>query len=395
MTEESFASLMAEDFTDHQHLEPGAKIEAQIVRIAKEWVFLDLGGKSEGVLSIGELQGKDGELDVQEGDRLEVYFLGIERNEKVFTRKISGAASIALLEEAWRGQVPVEGTVDKEVKGGFEVKIAGNVRGFCPYSQASLRRMDDASVLIGEVIEFKIIEYRENGRTIILSRRKILEEEREVLRQELQETLEIGQTVTGTITSVRDFGAFVDIGGLEGLIPVSEISWEHVSDLHSLLEPGQEVSVSVMKLDWNNDRFSFSLRATMPDPWTTCAFAEGTTISGRVVRLTPFGAFVNLAPGIDGLVHISNLGAGRRINHPREVVKDGEELEVRLDSIDLENKRISLSLVKADSPEEGGKQSVKDDGQQEGRDFQTYKKKAAGSDSPMGTLGDLLKAKMK
>ena len=234
MTEESFASLMAEDFTDHQHLEPGAKIEAQIVRIAKEWVFLDLGGKSEGVLSIGELQGKDGELDVQEGDRLEVYFLGIERNEKVFTRKISGAASIALLEEAWRGQVPVEGTVDKEVKGGFEVKIAGNVRGFCPYSQASLRRMDDASVLIGEVIEFKIIEYRENGRTIILSRRKILEEEREVLRQELQETLEIGQTVTGTITSVRDFGAFVDIGGLEGLIPVSEISWEHVSNLHSL-----------------------------------------------------------------------------------------------------------------------------------------------------------------
>lgn len=395
MTEDSFASLMAEDFADHQQLDPGAKIEAQIVRIAKEWVFLDLGGKSEGVLSIAELQGNDGELDVEEGDKIEVYFLGIERNERVFTTKISGAASLALLEEAWRGQVPVEGTVDKEVKGGFEVKIAGKVRGFCPYSQVSLRRMDDYSGLIGEVLEFKIIEYKESGRNIILSRRKILEEAREVLRQELQGKLEVGQTVTGTITSVRDFGAFVDIGGIEGLIPVSEISWEHVSDLHSLLEVGQEVSVSVLKLDWDNDRFSFSLRATMPDPWATCTLTEGTSMTGRVVRLAPFGAFVNLAPGVDGLVHISNLGAGRRINHPREVVREGEDLEVMVDAIDLENKRISLSLVKAEGQEENGGQPVKDDDRRAERDYQTYKKKSADSKSSMGTLGDLLKSKMK
>ena len=214
----------------------------------------------------------------------------------------------------------MEGTITKEIKGGFEVKIAGSTRAFCPYSQVSLRKTSDNEQYIDQQLSFKIIEYKENGKNIIVSHRKILEEQRAVQKEELKETLEVGQTVSGVITSIRDFGAFVDIDGIEGLIPISEIGWGRVTDIRASLDEGQQVEVAVKKLDWENDRFSFSLRDTLPDPWDSCTLQEGTTMTGTVARLTTFGAFVTLVPGIDGLIHISNLGGGRRINHPREVV---------------------------------------------------------------------------
>ena len=396
----SFADMLDQDFATPERLEPGQQVEATIVRISKEWIFLDVGGKSEGSLARKELADKEDNVSVAEGDRITVYFLAFQKGEQLFTTKLGGGAALAHLEEAYRNQIPVTGTVVKEVKGGYEVKIAGSARGFCPFSQMGLRRVDDTEQFIGQELSFKITEYKENGRNLIISRRAILEEEQEAQKKELRKTLAIGQTVKGVITSLRDFGAFIDIGGLEGLIPVSEIGWGRIEDIRGVLSEGQEVEVAVMKLDWDNDRFSFSLKDTMPDPWdsATAKYHEGSIHIGQIARLTDFGAFVTLEPGIDGLVHISKLGAGRKINHPREVVAQGQSIEVKVEGLDLEKRRISLAVIgdekEEPQPEKGGKKKEprQSDDQEALRQF---RQQTAKENSSMGTLGDLLKAKMK
>ncbi len=394
----SFAEMFDSEQVDNSKLTPGQKVEGEVVRVDKEWIFLDIGGKSEGALACSEMLGDDGRPTVAEGDRLTAYFLAADQGQMLFTTKMSGAAALAHLEELYHGRIPVDGEVVKEIKGGFEVKIAGTTRGFCPYSQMSLRRVADPARFVGQTLPFLIAEYKENGRNIILSRRSLLEEEQEEKKEALRDKLAVDDVVTGTITSVRNFGAFVDIGGIEGLIPVSEISWGRVSDIHAILEEGQQVEVSVMKLDWDADRFSFSLKATLADPWDSVesTLQEGLCVTGVVVRITDFGAFINLAPGIDGLVHISNLGAGRRINHPREVVADGQELEVRIDQIDAENKRISLSIPEV----EGKKEEIrkkKEAGRRREPDlreeFDRFSKGKKESGGGMGTFADLLKGK--
>ncbi len=394
----SFADLLANEFAAPERLEPGQKVEATIVRISKEWIFLDVGGKSEGTLARKELADKDDNLSVHEGDKVTVYFLSVQKGEQLFTTKLGGNAALAHLEEAYHNRIPVTGTVIKELKGGYEVKIAGAARGFCPFSQMGLRRVEDTAQFIGQELSFKITEYKENGRNIIVSHRAVLEEEREEKKKELRKTLAVGQTVKGVITSLRDFGAFIDIGGVEGLIPVSEIGWGRVEDIRGVLAEGQEVEAAVLKLDWANDRFSFSLRETMADPWDGAAtkYYEGSIHTGRVARLTDFGAFVTLEPGIDGLVHISKLGTGRKVNHPREVVAQGQSLEVKVEGLDLEKRRISLAAVGEEKeepqPEKGGKK--KEPRQSDDREaLRQFQQQEQGNKS-MGTFGDLLKAKM-
>lgn len=388
----SFADLMAEDDTGPVRYEPGQQVEATVVRIGKSWVFIDLGGKSEGSLDKGEFVDKEGMVTINEGDTIQAYFLSVERNEMLFTTRMSGTAAKAHLGDAFENGIPLEGFVAKEVKGGYEVKVAGNVRAFCPFSQTGLRREQSDEDFLETHQSFKIIEYGERGRNIIVSRRVLIEEEQREKKEALRETLEVGMTVNGTITSIRDFGAFVDIGGLEGLLPVSEIGWGRVEDIRSTLHEGQQVEVALKKLDWDADRFSFSLKDTLPDPWETVTemFSVGSTITGSVARLTNFGAFVTLAEGIDGLLHISNLGQGKRINHPGEVLEAGQTVEVKIEGIDLEKRRISLVIEGAanESGKKGGE--VKE---QPGHDYRDYKRKAVESSSkPMGTLGDLLKA---
>jgi small subunit ribosomal protein S1 len=395
--ERSFAEMLEQSLTASDSLEPGRQVEATVVRISREWIFLDLGGKSEGVIARSELVNEAGEPSVGEGDIVRAYFLSARGSELLFTTRLGGQAAQAHLEEAFHSGIPVTGQIEKEVKGGFEVKVAGT-RAFCPYSQMELHRIADAGLYIGRPLEFKIIEFREGGRNIILSRRALLEEEQQRQKEKMRESLTVGQTVKGTITSIRDFGAFVDVGGIEGLIPVSEISWGRVEDIRGLLAEGQEVEVAIIKLDWENDRFTFSLRETLPDPWDNIRtrYSEGSVHKGIVARLTNFGAFVTLEPGIDGLLHISSLGGGRRINHPREVVQEGEEIEIRIDAIDEDKKR--LSLVPAVTAEEAGD---KDQGQKPHRpekkedDYRQYLKEAKKEPGrAMGTLGDLLKSKM-
>ncbi|MCB2181394.1 MAG: 30S ribosomal protein S1 [Desulfobulbaceae bacterium] len=390
-----FAEMFDASEATLDRLEPGQKVEAEIVRITKDWAFLDLGGKSEGSLALSELVDDKGEVSVKEGDKIEVYFLSVERNERIFTTKIGGSAAKAHLEEAYRSRIPVDGTVTKEIKGGFEVKIGGSVRAFCPFSQMSLHKVSDTEQFIGQQYPFQIIEFKENGRNIILSHRKILEEQRAEQKEALKETLEVGQIIPGEITSIREFGAFVDVGGIEGLIPISEISWGRTTDIHGVLEQGQKVEVAVKKLDWDKDRYSFSLRDTQSDPWNSCTLQEGTVMTGTVARLVDFGAFVTLEPGIDGLIHISNLGGGRRINHPREVVLEGEAVEVRIDNIDTDQKRISLSVPQIEAKKQGKKKKKKEPEDTMQQEYQRFKAGGGSKESSMGTLGDLLKKKLK
>ena len=383
--EESFAELLQESFVKPLRFTPGQKVEAKIVKISAEWIFLDLGGKSEGYLERKELQDEEGGLSVKEGDIIQAYCLSTANQELRFTTRITGGdAGRHYLEEAWENGIPVEGLVEKEIKGGFEIKIAGELRGFCPYSQMGLQRVGTPGELVGQHLPFRITQYGEKGRNIVLSHRSILEEERQKQREELKESLREGMTVTGTISSIRSFGAFVRVGIVEGLIPISEISWARVEDINEVLAVGQEVEVVALKLDWEKDRLSFSLKGALPDPWENLEkdFPEGSRHRGTVVRLQDFGAFVTLAAGIDGLLHISKLGAGKRINHPREVVAKGQMIEVKVDKIDKDNKRLSLSLV--------GSERAEDQKERE-EDYTQYLREKTGS---MGTLADLLKNKL-
>ena len=391
---ESFADLFKDDTIINKRLSPGQKTQATVVDISQDSIFLDIGEKSEGFLDRKELEDETGAITAKEGDTLEVYFLSTAHNEMLFTTKIGGSStSRAHLEEAYRSSIPLEGFVKKEIKGGFEITVAGNVRAFCPYSQMGLKKITDPEEYVGTHMLFKITKFSEGGRNIVLSRRIILEEEREQKREELKEHLQEGMTVKGKITSIKNFGAFVDVDGIEGLIPISEIGWARIEDIREVLTEGQDVEVVVMKLDWENERYSFSLKQALPDPWDNISqkLPVGSSHSGTVVRLTKFGAFVKLAEGIDGLIHISKLGGGRRINHPREVLEEGQTVEVKIEEANAEKKRLSLALV-SDEPEQDT------DGADKTDVYQEYMQKSVPSPEKkdsIGTLGDILRAKLK
>lgn len=384
--EDNFEELLNQSIVDPVFFNPGEKVEAVITTVTKDGVFIDLGGKTEGYVAVNEFMDDENNITIKEGDTISAYFLSSRNNEMLFTTRLSGdTTGNEHLEDAYRNRIPLEGLVEKEIKGGFEVKIAGNIRAFCPYSQMGLHRVKNSDQYIGQDLTFKIIEYSEKGRNIIISNRTVLEEERQKLKDALMESLEEGMTVSGEITSIQKFGAFVDIGGIEGLIPISEISWGRVEDINGSLSVGQKVDVAIKKLDWGNDKFSFSLKEILPNPWDDIGlkYPEGSSHTGKVVRLAPFGAFVTLEPGIDGLVHISELGKGKRINHPREVLEENQTIEVKISRVDEEEKRLSLAMVS---------------NEQDSEDSASYKKYMAGtskkSSGSFSTLGDILRAKM-
>ena len=385
----SFAELFQEtESKPIRRLKPGQKITATIVGISPESIFIDTGGKSEGILDAAELQ-TDEEQEAAIGDKLEVYFLKAKGGAQLFTISIGSGKNTEHLEEACRSGIPVEGLVKEEIKGGFEITLGGSIRAFCPYSQMGLRRVEDAAAeYLDKRMQFLITRFEENGRNIVVSARELLELEREKLRDSLKETLAEGQTIEGVITSIREFGAFVDIGGVDGLVPISEIGWSRVEKITDYYSVDQKVSVLVKKLDWDNNRITLSIKETLEDPWEEAAakLCNGNIIMGKVVRLAQFGAFVSLEAGVDGLIHISKLGKGRRINHPREVLEEGQEIEVQVESVDLEEKRISLSPSDYVSPE--------DDQKSEDRLVKDFKQSNKKQSSSLGTFGDLLQAKL-
>ncbi len=387
---DSFAELFQESVSKPlRRLTPGQKITATIADISGESIFLDTGGKSEGILDGSELRDENQEITAAVGDTIEVYFLKAKNGAQLFTISIGSGKNSEHLEEACRSGIPVEGLVKEEIKGGFAITLGGSIRAFCPYSQMGLRRVEDAAAeYLDRQMNFLITRYEEDGRNIVVSARAILEEEREKLREALQETLEEGQTVSGVITSIRDFGAFVDIGGVDGLVPISEIGWSRVENISDYYTVDQKINVVVKKLDWDAGRITLSIKETLEDPWEQAAakLSSGSILTGTVARLAPFGAFVTLEAGVDGLIHISKLGKGRRINHPREVLEEGQQIEVQVESVDTIEKRISLAPSDYVSPEE--------DQQKEDTLVKDFQKNRKEQSAGFGTLGDILKAKL-
>ena len=352
--EEDFASLLEKSGDSSERLARGQKVTAKVVSISGDLVYVDLGGKTEGSIDVGEFVNEEGVVGVKEGDEVEAFFVTVQDGIRRLTTLVNGYSAVTLkaISDAFEAGVPVNGEVKREVKGGFEVSVGG-VRCFCPFSQIDLKGGREGGVYLGRTFRFTILEYEENGKNIIVSRRACLEKERQERIEKLKETLTEGQEITASVSSIQKFGAFVDLGGIDGLIPASEISWDRAERPGDVLAVGQNVTARIISLDWEKNRLTLSLKALQQDPWADVSqkYLPDSRINGTIVRLAPFGAFVKLVPGVEGLIHISNLGAGRRINHPKEVVEAGQEVEVYVLSVDAENRKISLSLQPRPKPE--------------------------------------------
>lgn len=342
---EDFASLFEASQKPSRSSGGDNKLVADIVSIGDEWIFLDIGGKTEGIISKEEFLDDSGELTVKQGDPITAYIIRKTDGEILLSRKMTMAASSEAAREAFQRRIPVEALVMEERKGGFSVKVFGKPA-FCPYSQIDIVSGSPAEEYVGKKFSFKITEYSDRGRNIVLSRRKLLEEERLEKIEELKKILNSGDVISGSVKRIEPFGAFVDIGGIEGLIPISEVSWGRIEDVSEVLSINQNVCVKVINLDWSRNRISLSLKQATEDPWDAVEskYLVGSTVSGSITRVTNFGAFLELEPGVDGLIHISNLGQGKRINHPREVVSTGMVIEAKIVSVDPAGKRIGLEI---------------------------------------------------
>ncbi len=332
----------------------GEKVIGKIFQLGADTAFVSLGGRSEAMIELRELKDDEGILRHGVGDEIEAHVIQTGAKGIVLSRMLSkGSASLGLLTEARQTGMPVEGMVLAAKKGGLEVAI-GDIRAFCPLSQIDVKFVDKPEQFVGEKLLFRVTEAAD--RNIVLSRRAVLEEENRKLARETRKNLEPGKVVRGKVISVRDFGAFVDIGGIEGMIPVSEMSHTRVGHPSEVVKVGDEVEVEILRIEppqpnspdksKQKERISLSMRARQEDPWQAAAreLKEGERVTGKVVRLQPFGAFVELRPGVDGLIHVSAMSE-RRIAHPKDVLSVGQEVEVAIEKIDLNEKRVALRLV--------------------------------------------------
>jgi small subunit ribosomal protein S1 len=335
-----------------KYFNDGDIVEGTIVKVDRDEVLLDIGYKTEGVIPSRELSIKhdvDPSEVVSVGDEIEALVLQKEDKEG----RLILSKKRAQYERAWgtieekkdRDEV-VEGTVIEVVKGGLIIDIG--LRGFLPASLVEMRRVRDLQPYVGKVLEAKIIELDKNRNNVVLSRRAWLEQTQSEVRSDFLNKLAKGQVRSGVVSSIVNFGAFVDLGGVDGLVHVSELSWKHIDHPSEVVEVGQEVTVEVLDIDLDRERVSLSLKATQEDPWRQFArtHAIGQVVPGKVTKLVPFGAFVRVQDGIEGLVHISEL-AERHVEIPEQVVNVGDELLVKVIDIDLERRRISLSLKQA------------------------------------------------
>jgi small subunit ribosomal protein S1 len=355
--EEDFAAMLAaheaaQGKPSRRRPKPGDQVTGRVISIGKDAVFVDVGGKAEGVIDRAEVTGRDGELLVAVGDTVDAR-VAVDAGGVLELRvKIArGPEARAELQQAFELGIPVDGTITEAVKGGVAVDVAG-VRGFCPASQLDARFVEDLGVFVGQRHTFRITRYE--PRNLVLSRRALVEEEQAKRAAETRAKLAVGATVTGTVVSFKPFGAFVDLGGVEGMLHVSELGHARVARPEDVVAIGQQVEVQILRIepdpkDPTSERIALSLKALSADPWldATRNLAEGSIVRGTVTRLQPFGAFVEIAPGVEGLVHVSELGAGKRVNHPREVVAAGQDVAVAVQKIDVERRRLSLSIAAA------------------------------------------------
>jgi len=345
----------------------GEKVKGKIFQLGAETAFVTI-GKHEAMIELDELKDEEGVLRFGIGDEVEAHVIETGAKGIVLSRKLpKGAASMQRLSDAKAMGLPVEGLVIGVNKGGLEIAV-GEVRAFCPQSQVDVRPAGKLDHFIGEKLVFKVTEVKE--RNVVLSRRAVLEEELKAKAAETRKTLAVGAVLKGKVVSVQAFGAFVDLGGVEGMVPVSELSHLRVGHPNEVVDTGDDVEVEVLRIEApepnspdkskRKERITLSMRSRQEDPFKAALaeLAEGTRTKGKVVRLQPFGAFIELKPGVDGLMHISAMSE-RRIAHPRDVLKVGEEVEVVVEKLDPNEKKIGLRLVKDGQPVgEGGASSA-------------------------------------
>ncbi len=341
-----FATLLEEsDTQSYREVSTGEKVTGTLRKIGESTAFIDFGGRSEASIDIQELRDKSGELKYKTGDSIEAFVASTDGGIRLtFSLRVS---SRQLLRQAHQNGMPIAGKVTGFNTGGLVVNIGG-LRAFCPMSQIDTGYCNDPASYAGQTHNFKIVELR--GRNnVVVSRRAYLEEENRKKSDEMRQQLSEGEERSGTITRIERFGIFVDLGGIEGLVHVSEISHARVENPRSVLKKGEEVRVKILglkNLGKKNERISLSIKALEKDPWDTATerYREGSVITGKVVSIQNFGAFVEIEPGIEGLVHISQFVSGKRISNPSEVVSVGQEVEVLIREVDSHKKRISLSM---------------------------------------------------
>jgi len=349
--EESFADLLESySFGMKDDLQIGDKIRGKIISIGKDSVFITTGTKVDGTVDREELLDDEGNMPFGKGDEIELYVVGVDEDEIRLSRAISGIGGLELLNEAFENAIPVQGKIIELCKGGFHVDILQK-RAFCPISQIDLTYVETPEDYVGQTHEFLITQFEKNGRNIVVSRRKILAKAMEKEKQAFFTTLNPGDVFEGRVTKLMPYGAFVElIPGVEGMVHISELSWSRVKTAQEIVRPGDTVLVKAIAIadgdKKNQKKISLSIKQLDSNPWDTVTekFQPGNKVTGKVTRCMKFGAFVEIAPGIEGLVHISEMSYVKRIINPEDMVTPGETVSVMIKELDVKGRRISLSI---------------------------------------------------
>ena len=345
--DEDFGQLFEQSL---KSVKPGEVVTGKVVQIANGLVTVDIGYKSEGQIPINEFRDRDGNIEVQVGDDVDVYFEASEGDTGAVSLSRAKAEQVKVwrdIEIAYNEGVPIEGLIVGKVKGGLKVDIG--VAAFLPGSHADLRPTRNLDRFIGQKGRFAILKFNRSRGNVVVSRRAVLERERSALKEETLRVLEEGIILEGAVKNITDYGAFVDLGGLDGLLHITDMSWGRISHPSEVINVGDQVKVVVLKYDPERERVSLGMKQIMPDPWTTAAdrYPVGLRIRGKVVSITDYGAFVELEKGVEGLIHVSEMSWTKRVTHPSKVLEMGAEVEVQVLDVDPGNRRISLGLKQA------------------------------------------------
>jgi small subunit ribosomal protein S1 len=341
---EDFSQLFEQSL---QTVKPGEVVRGRVVNIGPEVVTIDIGYKSEGQIPVAEFRSRDGEVTISEGDEIEVFFDSADAEQEGVVLSRSKAEEFRVwhkIEDAFANNVPIEGSIVGKVKGGLKVDIG--VSAFLPGSHVDLRPVRDLDRFIGRQEKFAVLKFNRSRANVVVSRRTVLEQERATLREETLKLLEEGVILEGTVKNITDYGAFVDLGGIDGLLHVTDMSWGRVGHPSEMVKTGETVKVVVLKYDAKRERVSLGLKQLIPDPWLTVAeryTVEG-RVHGKVVSLADYGAFVELESGVEGLLHVSEMSWTKRITHPSKLLSVGNEVDVVVLDINPDHRRISLGL---------------------------------------------------
>src|SRR6188768_4144161 len=344
---DDFAKMLEESFTQGSPQE-GAVVKGTVVGIEKDLAVIDVGAKTEGRVALREFAAPGRQADIKVGDTVEVYLERVENalGEAVLSRdKARREESWGKLEKAFNSNEKVQGVIFNQVKGGFTVDLDGAVA-FLPRSQVDIRPIRDVGPLMNQPQPFQILKMDRRRGNIVVSRRSVLEETRAEQRQELVQNLEEGQVIDGVVKNITDYGAFVDLGGIDGLLHVTDIAWRRVNHPTEVLNIGQSVKVKIIKINHDTHRISLGMKQLLDDPWQgiEAKFPVGTRFKGRVTNITDYGAFVELEPGIEGLIHVSEMSWTKKNVHPGKIVSTSQEVEVQVLEVDPVKRRISLGL---------------------------------------------------